>query len=580
MAMFSRRTFVTLAILVAIALGLTLGLVFGLRSRNNSGGSPFEFSESWNNPSEFILSKNFTITKTTTTRYYEWTVSQKTIAPDGLERPMLLVNGMFPGPLIEANTGDRIVVKVTNNMVNGTSIHWHGMFQNGTNWMDGTTGVTQCPIPPGQSFTYNFTVPNQWGTYWWHAHAASQYVDGIVGPLIIHSPDEPHLGTYDEDIIMMISDYYHTDSGSLVSWFLSTESQGVEPIPDNGLINGRNSFDCTGDSKALFPTGSKCHSNAPLSVFEFSSGLTYRVRIINTGSFADFHFSIDNHTLTVIEADGVDMQPVDVQRIPIHVAQRYSALVHANQTVGNYWVRADMNTNCFNVDNPALNPNVPAIIHYEGAPSSQEANSKDWAISAWTPYCLDLTSDMLKPALAMDAPAADVQIYMDISFQTITQSHVNLAYVNQTSWVPLMDDATLFQANRGISTFDSSQLITTLNTTRTVELIVNNYDEGAHPFHLHGHVFYVLGTGAGSYMPGRTTFNTINPLRRDTVTIPKFGYAILRFVNDNPGLWTFHCHIDWHMQAGLLMQFLSLPSVVSAFDIPTELKAMCGSNTN
>lgn len=55
----------------------------------------------------------------------------------------------------------------------------------GTNWMDGSGGVTQCPIPPGQSFTYNFTVPNQWGTYWWHAHAASQYVDGIVGTLRI-----------------------------------------------------------------------------------------------------------------------------------------------------------------------------------------------------------------------------------------------------------------------------------------------------------------------------------------------------------------------------------------------------------
>ncbi|KAF8967014.1 hypothetical protein BGZ46_000241 [Entomortierella lignicola] len=300
---------------------------------------------------------------------------------------------------------------------------------------------------------------------------------------------------------------------------------------------------------------------------------------MNTGSFADFHFSIDNHTLTVIEADGIDMQPVDVQRIPIHVAQRYSVLVHANQTVGNYWVRADMNTNCFKIENPALNPNVPAIIHYEGAPSLREVNSKDWETSAWTPYCLDLTSDMLKPVLVMDAPAADLSITMDISFQTITQSRVALGYVDKTSWVPLKGDATLFQANKGISTFDDSQLVVTLNTSQTVELIVNNYDEGSHPFHLHGHIFYVLGTGDGNYIPGKTVLNTNNPLRRDTVTIPEFGYAVLRFINDNPGLWTFHCHIDWHMQAGLLMQFYSLPSLVSAFDIPAELKAMCGSNS-
>ncbi|KAI8598138.1 multi-copper oxidase laccase-like protein [Dissophora ornata] len=574
-----RKAILIPVVLVAAILALTLGLVFGLRSRKSHSSSPLSFSEPWNDPSEFVLNKNFSISRTQSTRYYEWTISQQTIAPDGMERPMLLVNGMFPGPLVEANTGDRIVVKVTNKMVNGTAIHWHGMFQNGTNWMDGTVGVTQCPIPPGQSFTYNFTVPNQWGTYWWHAHASSQYIDGIVGPLVIHSPDEPYLGKYDEDVIMMISDHYHIDSGSLVSWFLSPESEGVEPVPDSGLINGRHSFDCSLDSQALFPAGSKCTSNAPLSVFEFKSGLSYRVRIINTGSFADFQFSIDNHTLTVIEADGVDMLPVDVQRIPIHVAQRYSAIVHANQTTGNYWVRADMNTNCFNVDNPALNPNIKAIIHYEGAPSLQEANSKDWESSAWSAYCVDLTTEMLKPYLAMDAPAADIQVYLDMSFQTITANHVNMAYVNETSWVPLMDDATLFQVNRGVSTLDASQMVVTLNTTQTVELVVNNFDEGSHPFHLHGHLFYVLGIGHGSYMAGRSILNNTNPLRRDTVTIPPFGYTVLRFVNDNPGMWTFHCHIDWHMQAGLLMQFLSLPSAVKDFDIPADLKAMCGAKT-
>ncbi|KAI8605523.1 multi-copper oxidase [Dissophora ornata] len=537
-------------------------------------------SQPWNNPSQFVLgNNNFSITSSPATRYYEWTVSQQNIAPDGLERPMLLVNGMFPGPLVEANTGDRIVVKVTNNMTNGTSIHWHGMFQNGTNWMDGTTSVTQCPIPPGQSFTYNFTVPNQWGTYWWHAHTGSQYVDGVVGPLIIHSPDEPHLHEYDSDIIVMLSDFYHTPSEPLITWYLTSASEGVEPVPDNGLINGRNSFNCTNDAQAQFPTGSKnCSSNAPLSVFEFKQGLKYRIRLINSGNFADFQFSIDNHTLSVIEADGVDMQPVDVQRIPIHVAQRYSAIVQANQAVQSYWMRATMNTNCFNVVNPALNSSVTAIVHYDGAPDpgQQQPSSLDWGSKPWAGKCLDLTEAMLKPVLAKDAPEADVQIILDMSFQTITKNNVNLGYVNSTSWVPLKKAATLFQANKGVSKFAKSQMVITLNQTQTIELIVNNYDEGSHPFHLHGHQFYVLGAGDGSYLPGRSAINTTNPLRRDTVTLQTFGYTVLRFVSDNPGMWAFHCHIDWHMQAGLMMQFLSLPSVVEAFDIPKELKAMCG----
>jgi len=442
--------------------------------------------------------------------------------------------------------------------------------------MDGTMGVTQCAIPPGQSFTYNYTVANQWGTYWWHAHAASQYIDGIVGPLIIHSPDEPHLKEYDEDIIMMISDYYHTDSGSLVSWYLSVDSQGTEPVPDNGLINGHNVFNCSGDANALFPTGSKCRDGAPLASFDFTAGLTYRVRIINSGSFADFQFSIDDHMLTVIEADGVDMQPVAVQRLPIHVAQRYSVLVNANQTVGNYYIRATMNTNCFNNPNPALNEYVQGVIHYEGAPVTQDFNSTDWTVSGWAPVCIDLALDMLHPYAALPAPTADVSYQINFSFETISKSGVNLAYVNSTSWSPLMTDSTLFQAQRGITLFDASQQIVTLNSTNVVELVLNNYDEGSHPFHFHGHTFSVLGWGDGSYIPGKTVLELTNPLRRDTITIPSFGWTVVRFINDNPGMWTLHCHIDWHMEAGLLMQFESLPEQIKKFQIPADLTAMCG----
>ncbi|KAF9133731.1 hypothetical protein BGW39_009088 [Mortierella sp. 14UC] len=532
-------------------------------------------SQTWNNPGQFHLSKNFVIKAAPTTRTYDWTISQKTIAPDGLERPMLLVNGMFPGPLIEANTGDRIVVKVTNNLVNGTAIHWHGMFQNGTNWMDGSGGITQCPIPPGQSFTYNFTVPNQWGTYWWHAHAASQYIDGIVGPFVIHSPDEAHLKEYDEDVIVMLSDYYHTPSPTLVSWYLSPASDGSEPVPDNGLINGRNYFNCTLDSLSLFPTHAPCHPNAPRSIFDFQPGLRYRLRVINAGSFADFQFSIDNHTLSVIEADGVDMQPVEVNRIPIHVGQRYSAIVKANQKVDNYWIRAQMNLNCFNEENPALDASVRALAHYAGAPVSQTASSIDWADEAWPGRCLDLEASMLKPFVVRDAPPANVQVILDMSFQKITKKQVSLGYVNETSWVPLKKAATLFQANKGNTKFTASQFIVTLNQTQTVELVINNYDEGSHPFHLHGHQVYVVGEGRGRYIHGESPLNTVNPLRRDTVTLQTFGYTVLRFVNDNPGMWPFHCHINPHLDAGLMVQFLSLPSAVKAFKIPAELKKMC-----
>ncbi|KAF9930604.1 hypothetical protein FBU30_000307 [Linnemannia zychae] len=411
---------------------------------------------------------------------------------------------------------------------------------------------------------------------------------------------------------MLVSDHYHTDSGSLVAWYLSTESEGVEPVPDNGLINGRNPFDCSMAPKALFAKdsrstgkgrGRKCHSNEPHAIFEVVQGLRYRIRIINTGSFADFKVSVDEHELTVIEADGVDMMPVTVQRVPIHVAQRYSVLLTANRynnnpgsdTNNNFWIRAEMNTNCFNVENPALNPSIKAILRYKTPPMSHGTNhtnnhmknqlvpdSSDWKASAWSPYCDDLKADMLKPVISKNAPPADIQVVLEMSFQTITQDRVNLGYVNRTSWKPQLNSPTLFQANDNrdsplTTLFGTSQMVVTLEEMQSVELVVNNLDEGAHPFHLHGYVFYVVGSGDGSYIPGRSILNLENPLRRDTVTVPPYGYVVLRFVSDNPGIWAFHCHIEWHMAAGLMMQFLTMPNQVKAFDIPADVRELCTS---
>lgn len=127
------------------------------------------------------------------------------------------------------NRGDHVLVNVTNQLSNGTALHWHGLYQNGTNWMDGSVGITQCPIPPGASFLYNFTIEGQYGTYWYHSHYSSQYTDGIVGPLIVHAPEEATTQeSYDFDQIVLLQDWYHDLSAALMPGYL------------NGLIQGTN----------------------------------------------------------------------------------------------------------------------------------------------------------------------------------------------------------------------------------------------------------------------------------------------------------------------------------------------------
>ncbi|KAK4953412.1 hypothetical protein LTR66_013682 [Elasticomyces elasticus] len=139
---------------------------------------------------DYVLDRAWDYDAAPMRREYSWKIADTIHNPDGVYCPMMLINHEFPGPFVEANEGDTIVVQVANVAVNATSIHWHGLYQNSTPWMDGTVGTTQCPIAPGSSFTYEFKVDGQAGTYWYHAHQGVQASDGLISPLVIHAKNE------------------------------------------------------------------------------------------------------------------------------------------------------------------------------------------------------------------------------------------------------------------------------------------------------------------------------------------------------------------------------------------------------
>lgn len=137
------------------------------------------------------------------------------------------MNNQFPGPEIEANWGDTIQVTVHNQISNppeGTALHWHGLLQKGTQFMDGVPGVSQCPIPPNGTFTYTFTA-DLYGTSWYHSHYSAQYAGGLFGPMIIHGPA---IAPYDIDIgPVMLTDYFHKDYFSILEDVISTDINEV-----------------------------------------------------------------------------------------------------------------------------------------------------------------------------------------------------------------------------------------------------------------------------------------------------------------------------------------------------------------
>lgn len=134
-------------------------------------------------------------------RTYDFTIKRGTIAPDGVNKSVILVNGQFPGPLIQANWGDMIQVTIHNAITGpeeGTAMHWHGFSQKKTPWYDGVPSVQQCPIAPGKSFQYLFQASN-YGSSWYHSHYSAQYAAGIMGPLIVYGPVQKTV-SYDYDL--------------------------------------------------------------------------------------------------------------------------------------------------------------------------------------------------------------------------------------------------------------------------------------------------------------------------------------------------------------------------------------------
>ncbi|KAF3768845.1 hypothetical protein M406DRAFT_327261 [Cryphonectria parasitica EP155] len=496
-------------------------------------------------------------------RSYDFTISRGVIAPDGYQRDVMLVNGAFPGPTIEANWGDTIQVTLHNNITGpeeGTALHWHGFLQTGTPWEDGVPGVTQCPVASGKSYTYSFKA-ELYGTSWYHSHYSSQYSGGALGPIVIYGPTNK---AYDIDVgPVMLSDWYHKDYNTLVE---ETLSPGTAPVhSDNNLINGKMNFDC---STVTAGDKTPCTNNAGISKFKLTYGKTHRLRLINSGSEGVQRFSIDGHTLTVIANDYVEVQPYTTQVVTLGIGQRTDVLVTANvgSPTSAFWMRSNI-TSC----SIANQPYAVAAVYYSSADTNKAPTSTAWNV----PDPGTCANDDLSKTVPMYAMPAPTPSYTHTYNITLFQngSGVTLWDLDGESARVDYNSPTLLSANTGNLVFDAEANLRNLNTNSSVRMIVNNTSPAAHPMHLHGFNMYVLAEGTGSW-DGKIV-NPKNPQRRDVQQVRANGYIVLQFDTVNPGVWPFHCHISWHASAGLFMQFIVQPAAVKAFQIPMKVANTC-----
>ncbi|EGN96947.1 laccase [Serpula lacrymans var. lacrymans S7.3] len=481
-------------------------------------------------------------------------IVNKVIAPDGFERSATLAGGTFPGPIIKANIGDHFSVNVHNQLVDNsmpkvTSIHWHGIFQHGTSYADGTSSVTQCPITANHSFQYNFDVPDQSGTYWYHSHFSTQYCDGLRGPLVIYDPNDPLAYMYDVDdetTIITLADWYHDPSSEL------NQINGAVTA-NSTLINGL----------GRYPGGPA----SALAVVNVQQGKRYRFRLISMSCDPNFIFSIDGHNMTVIEADGIETEPVEVDSIQIFSAQRYSVVFTANQPVDNYWIRAESN-----LPNQTFAGGLnSAILRYNGAPALDPTTES-------TIQNLLVESD-LHPLINPGAPGipeigkADININFDIDLLPSGLFTMNSAsFVTPAAPVLLQ----ILSGSQHPMNLLPAGSVYTLEPNKTVEISVPYSASalgGPHPMHLHGHTFDVIRTS------GNSTPNFVNPVRRDTVSLGgnPGDNVTFRFVTDNFGPWFFHCHIDWHLNKGFAVVMAEAPKEIKnhSSSVPAAWDELC-----
>ncbi|QSZ30281.1 hypothetical protein DSL72_004803 [Monilinia vaccinii-corymbosi] len=484
---------------------------------------------------EYSVSTNSytTIPRTGVTREYWLVVQNTTLSPDGVARPTLNFNGTIPGPQITADWGDDIIVHVTNNLTsNGTSIHWHGMRQLYNSLNDGVPGVTQCPIPPGDSLTYHFHADN-YGSSWYHSHFILQYADGLFGPLVINGPATAN---YDEDLgALFLNDWDHVTIQSL--WDLAKTSPGPPPPLLTGLMNGTNTYN--GGGKKFSTT--------------FKSGKKYRIRVINTAVDGVMQFSIDGHSFTVIANDFVPLVPYEATSIQISIGQRYDIIVTANAPVGNYWIRSGWVTSCAKNKNP---DNMTGILRYEG--SSTTADPTTTSTVEISTSCLDEPLEKLVPYVPLNATASSVIV------TSLTRSD-NVWKFNGTSLRLNWTEPTLLTILNGGSIWPASYNVIPIDSTTTNQgwtvLAITGSPGPSHPIHLHGHDFWVLAQGPGAYSSS-IVLNLVNPPRRDVMSLPSDGHLVIAFPIDNPGSWLLHCHIAWHASEGLALQFVESESSI------------------
>ncbi|TNE58180.1 MAG: copper resistance system multicopper oxidase [Alphaproteobacteria bacterium] len=522
-------------------------------------------------------------------------ISSSNIRIDGRPTRAMTVNGSTPAPLLRWREGDKVRLEVKNHLEADSSIHWHGILL--PEHMDGVPGVSFDGIQPGETFTYEFPV-RQAGTYWYHSHSGLQEQQGHYGPIII-DPAGSDPVAYDREFVLMLGDWTFMDPHELfrklklaahdLNYNRRTLGDFFADVGDKGFgaafaerhmwqtmrMSSRDIADVTGETYTYLING---HGPGDNWTMIFTPGERIRLRVINAAAMTLFNFRIPGLTMEVVQADGQDIVPVPVEEFQIGPAETYDVIVTPTE-------RRAFTVMCESIDRsgfaratltPELGMTAPvpplreppeltmrdmgmdhgAMDHGAMNSGTMDHSSMDHSQMGHSQMdgSLDVTrrdfsrgpgvanlvqmpgSRLSEPGIGLENVGHRVLTYADLKGRKMIpdmrapgrEIEIHLTS-NMERYMWSFDGKRFSEVVDPILFHEGERLrMTLVNDTMM-----------PHPIHLHG-MFFEVVNGHGHFNP-----------RKHTIVVKPAEKVSLDITADEVGDWAFHCHLMYHMHAGM-----------------------------
>jgi CopA family copper-resistance protein len=519
----------------------------------------------------------------------------------GRQATAIGVNGQVPAPILRWREGDTLTLAVTNRLSEPSSIHWHGIRTPSP--MDGVPGLSFHGIAPGETFVYRFPVP-QSGTYWYHSHSMFQEQMGVYGAIVI-PPKAGYSQAFDRDYVVLLSDwsfeppetivsnlkfqsdYYNFHQRTLGTFIEDVEKKGLATTVADRLEWGKmrmsptDILDVSGATYTYLINGQPPGANWTAL---FRPGERVRLRFINGSSMSIFDVRIDGLPITVVQADGNDVEPVTVDEFRISVAETYDVIVQPKaDRAYTIFVQAEDRTGYARgtlaprpgmaAPIPPMDPrpmrtmadmgmggmdhgsmsgmkmdhgSMPGMDHgampgmNHGSMTGMEASpeAKKLQGSVGVDNVAMMPTERLKSAGEGFPPGRRVLTYADLR---ATRPGTDPRPPSRGITLHLTGNMERFIWGFDGKKFSEAEPIM-LQRGERVRFVLINDTMMEHPIHLHG-LWSELDNGHGEYRPYKHTIN-VKPGE-------KLSYLVSA---DTPGRWAFHCHLLYHMEMGMFRE--------------------------